>query len=142
MVADAGGGAMTDESTNNEAVEVVRAIKGFDSDLKCRGMQFEIGGTYTHDGDVVRCGSGGFHSVEGNPLVRRAPKPRMIRPCAGSCQSRGPGALAMPDGRGAGAGSGVALAPVAGCVSRPGGRSTGQVQRFQQALGHGVAAVD
>lgn len=59
---------MTDESTNNEVVEVVRAIKGFDSDLKCRGMQFEIGGTYTHDGDVVRCGSGGFHSVEGNPL--------------------------------------------------------------------------
>lgn len=30
----------------------------------------------------------------------------------------------------------------AGKFAGAGGRSTGQVQRFQQALGHGVAAVD
>lgn len=40
------------------------AFKGFNANLTCRDFQYAIGATYKHDGDVVRCASGGFHSCE------------------------------------------------------------------------------
>ena len=39
------------------------AYKGFDSDLKCRGMQYEIGGNYTVDGKIKICRNG-LHACE------------------------------------------------------------------------------
>ena len=46
---------------------MVRTIKGFDKDLRCRGFQFEIGKPYEHSGPVEICRSG-FHGIDGNPL--------------------------------------------------------------------------
>ncbi len=45
----------------------IEAIKGFDANLQCRNFQFEIGETYTQDGEIVLC-ENGFHAIEGHPL--------------------------------------------------------------------------
>jgi len=49
--------------------EFVKSIKGTDTDIKCRGYQFEIGKSYTHGGAVSAC-DGGFHAcpVDQHPL--------------------------------------------------------------------------
>ena len=42
----------------------ITAYKGMGMDFRCRDFQYAVGQTYTHDGDVVRCAAGGFHSCE------------------------------------------------------------------------------
>ena len=41
----------------------MKVFKGTDKDMKCRGMQYEIGVTQK-DNDAIRCGEKGFHSCE------------------------------------------------------------------------------
>ena len=40
----------------------MRALKGFDADLSCRGHKFEVGQTYTVAGEIVAC-KNGFHAI-------------------------------------------------------------------------------
>jgi hypothetical protein len=45
----------------------IKAIKGFDKDLRCRGFQFDVGKTYEQTGKIICC-ENGFHAVTGSPL--------------------------------------------------------------------------
>jgi hypothetical protein len=40
----------------------IRAIKGFEANLQCRGFQFQVSQTYRHEGKVKAC-VGGFHAI-------------------------------------------------------------------------------
>jgi hypothetical protein len=58
--------------------QVVVSYKGFNPDLKCRDFQYEIGGTYEHQGNVEACASG-FHACEYPLHVFRYYKPSQSR---------------------------------------------------------------
>ena len=46
--------------------KTIIAYKAFQADFTCRSFQYEVGKTYTHDGDIRMCRAG-FHACE-NPL--------------------------------------------------------------------------
>jgi hypothetical protein len=56
------------------ADEVVTSYKGFDQDWKCRGMQYAVGQTFEHQGEVSAC-NGGLHACEDPLHVFRYYKP-------------------------------------------------------------------
>ena len=43
--------------------EIIKVYKGTDKNMKCRGMQYELGETKKDTG-AIRCGNKGFHSCE------------------------------------------------------------------------------
>lgn len=54
--------------------------KGFDKDLKCRSYQYEIGGEYEAEGEIVACRNG-FHACEDPLDVFRYYPPATSRYC-------------------------------------------------------------
>ena len=44
----------------------IKAYKGFNKDMSCRGFKYEVGKEYEHNGEVKACTSG-FHACE-NPI--------------------------------------------------------------------------
>ena len=54
------------KSAEAEKHATIFAVKGFDANLSCRGLKFEVGKTYTVAGKIKAC-SNGFHACE-NPL--------------------------------------------------------------------------
>ena len=48
---------------NEKEPQRITVYKGTDKDMKCRGMQYEVGKTVESDG-AIRCGDKGFHSCE------------------------------------------------------------------------------
>ncbi|WP_460829380.1 DUF7666 domain-containing protein [Massilia agilis] len=55
---------MSDSIKDNPAAdEVIVSYKGFDQNWRCRGFQYALGETFTHDGKVEACASG-FHACE------------------------------------------------------------------------------
>ena len=55
---------MAKKKTSNE--KVIKAYKGFDENLRCKGFQYEVGKEYEMSGEVVCC-ERGFHACE-SPL--------------------------------------------------------------------------
>ena len=44
--------------------ETIKTFKGFDSELKCRGFQYEVGKTYTMpEGEKIKMCGNGFHAI-------------------------------------------------------------------------------
>jgi hypothetical protein len=60
--------------------KAVKGYKCFDMNLKCRDMQFEVGKTYEHEGDVKMCRSG-FHFHEDPSHLYRYYDARDSRVC-------------------------------------------------------------
>jgi hypothetical protein len=66
------------KAAKKTAAPVVIAYKGFDENLQCRGFQYAVGETYTHDGEVSACNSG-FHACVYPLHVLRYYKPGASR---------------------------------------------------------------